>query len=238
MSSVLKLAKNALRASGASAPLKKWIMANMVEGTFHTLSPDLLVALVKAFDAQKDFEGRAYYEFGLYQGFSIWFAEQIARGRVPADFQFYGFDSFEGLPPSNVDGDYYKPGQLAVDYDTVRKNLTSFGADWTRLKLFKGFYSKELFASLAETERFAPAAVAVIDVDIYESCVLVLDFMKPRLVEGTVLILDDYNDMGRSDDHGERLAIREFCAKTGMKLEPLFELGRECAGFRVTKAPA
>ena len=237
MSVVVKTAKNALRAAGVSAPLKKWLMANMVEGSFHTLSPDLLVGLVKAFDLQKEFKDRAYYEFGLYQGFSIWFAEQIARGRVPEDFPFYGFDSFAGLPPSEVDAHFYKPRQLATDYQLVQDNLTKFGADWKRLKLFKGFYSAELFASLAKTERFPPVAIAVIDVDIYESCVLVLDFLKSRLVEGSILILEDYNDMGRSDDHGERKAVREFNAKTGMVLEPLFELGRECAGFRVTKAP-
>ncbi|MFM9941943.1 MAG: TylF/MycF/NovP-related O-methyltransferase [Hyphomicrobiaceae bacterium] len=237
MSKIVKAAKNALRAAGFSAPIKKWLMANMVEGSFHTLSPDLLVGLVKAFDLQKDFKDRAYYEFGLYQGFSIWFAEQIARGRVPKDFEFYGFDSFEGLPPSEVDGRFYKAGQLATDYQMVRDNLTKYGADWQRLKLFKGFYSAQEFARLAKTERFPPVAIAVIDVDIYESCVIVLEFLKPRLVPGSILILDDYNDMDRSDDHGERKAVREFNAKTGMELEPLFELGRECAGFRVVKAP-
>jgi hypothetical protein len=226
-----------MRQAGVAAPLKRWLMANMVEGSFHTLSPDLLVTLVRAFEMQEHFEGRAYYEFGLYQGFSIWFAEQIGRGKVPADFRFYGFDSFEGLPPTEVDRDHYKAGQLAADYDTVRANLTRFGADWKRLQLFKGFYSAALFAKLSETERFPPVAIAVIDVDIYESCVTVLEFLKPRLQAGSLLVFDDYNDMDGSDVHGERKALAEFKARTDVELELLFEQGRECAAFRVTRPP-
>ncbi|MGE0698731.1 MAG: TylF/MycF/NovP-related O-methyltransferase [Hyphomicrobiaceae bacterium] len=237
MSAMLRSVKSVMRQTGVAAPLKKWLMANMVEGSFHTLSPDLLVALTRAFELQTKFEGRAYYEFGLYQGFSIWFAEQIARGKVPADFPFYGFDSFEGLPPSEVDSHQYNPGELSADYENVRNNLTKFGADWGRLKLFKGFYSDALFATLAKTERFPTAAIAVIDVDIYESCVIVLDFLKSRIEAGTILVFDDYNDMGASDEHGERKALREFMAKTGMELEHLFDQGRECAVFRVNKAP-
>jgi hypothetical protein len=62
--------------------------------------------------------------------------------------------------------------------------------------------------------------------------------LRPYLVPGSILIFDDYNDFNRSDEHGERKALREFEARTGMEKEALFELGRECAGFRVVKAPS
>ena len=74
---------------------------------FYTLSPALTVAIVKAFKMlDKTCEGKAYYEFGLFKGFSFWFAEQISREYVgDGQFNLYGFDSFEGLPRSEVDRD-------------------------------------------------------------------------------------------------------------------------------------
>jgi Macrocin-O-methyltransferase (TylF) len=231
------LAKLALRRTGLREPIKRWANAN-ADVPFHTLSPDLLVGLVRAFDRQKSYAGRAYYEFGLYQGFSIWFAEQISRGRVPDDFRLLGFDSFAGLPASDVDSTFFGPGDYAVSYEDVTANLTEFKADFDRVSLFKGFYSNELFATIERRENLPAVAIAVIDVDIYESCVVVLDFLRPRLEVGSILIFDDYNDMQRSDDHGERKALREFMDRTGMELTELFELGRECAGFEVTRAPS
>ena len=230
----VQLLKSIARRAGAAARVKQFLQVQP-ELPFHTLSPDLLVALVRAFDLLKNTEGRAFYEFGLYQGFSLWFAEQIARGRVASDFMFYGFDSFEGLPPTSVDSGYYQAGQFAADYETVKSYLTEFTTDWSRVKLFRGFYSDELFEQLAQCERFLPVSIAVIDVDIYESCVPVLNFLEPFLQQDSILIFDDYNDMRRSDQHGERKALKEFLDRTGIELSPLFEIGRECAGFVVAK---
>jgi hypothetical protein len=75
-------------------------------GGFFTLSPDLLVALVKAFNFQRSqalegrnlLDGHGYYEFGLFRGFSFWFAEQLSREYTGEGFRHFGFDSFEGLP--------------------------------------------------------------------------------------------------------------------------------------------
>src|SRR5262249_37082367 len=101
----------------------------------------------------------------------------------------------------------------------------------------RGFYSQSFFSDLSKEEAFRPVSIAVIDVDIYESCVLVLEFLRRYLVPGSILIFDDFNDMNRSDEHGESKALKEFEAKTGMEKVALFELGRECAGFRTMQAP-
>ena len=60
-----------------------------------------------------------------------------------------------------------------------------------------------------------------------------LNFLRPKLAKGSILIFDDYNDMGQSDDHGERRAVAEFTRSAGVRLEPLFESGPECATFKV-----
>jgi len=72
-------------------------------GGFYSLSPDALVALVRVFNIQQSqlssgrnlFEGHGYYEFGLFRGFSFWFAEQLSREYAGPSFRLFGFDSFE-----------------------------------------------------------------------------------------------------------------------------------------------
>jgi O-methyltransferase len=221
---------------GVARPNKRWIQAN-VETGFHSLSPDLLVAVVRAFEGQTDFEGRAFYEFGVFRGYSLWFAEQISRGRTPTTFQFHGFDSFEGLPETRVDARFFGRGDLTAGYNRVRDNLTRFGADWSRIQLHKGFYSDPFFSELSSRVTFDPVSIAVIDVVVYESCVPVLNFLGPRLVPGSILVFDDFNDMGRSDQHGERRAFKEYTDRTGLECEQIFELGFECVAFRVKTPP-
>jgi hypothetical protein len=49
----------------------------------------------------------------------------------------------------------------------------------------------------------------VID-DLYESCVDVLEFTKELLVAGSILLFDDYNQIGPDNNSGERRALIEF----------------------------
>ena len=144
-------------------------------------------AIIRAFNIQNKnnfLEGKAYWEFGVFRGFSLWFAGVVARQYNLSDFCFYGFDSFEGLPKSKVDG--MKPafgkGHYAASYKFVVKRLKELEVDFTKTKLFKGFYSKEFFRDLCQSNNLLPISICTIDVDIYESCVEVLDFIKDHLI--------------------------------------------------------
>ena len=217
---------------------------------FYTLSPILLVAISKAFKYQHlnrsggtNFsEGHGYYEFGLFKGFSFWFAEQMSRDYVGNDFQFYGFDSFEGLPKSEVDSDYlyWREGNYAASIEYATEKLKDHGTDLKKVKLFKGFYSKHHFDSLRKSNSFLPISICVIDSDIYESCVEVLDFIKDLLVPGSILLFDDYNFYDgagnpKGDNHGERRAMKEFEeSNPTFSKEHLFDFGRNGVAFRVT----
>jgi hypothetical protein len=172
---------------------------------FTTLSPDVLPTLVRCFDllqAKGGGSGRSplldragYYEFGLYQGFSFWFAEQLSRQYAGAGFGHYGFDSFAGLPRPQLkmEAAMFAEGDFAGSYDLVTGNLERWGADPARYKLYEGFYSDQLFARFAAAETFRPVAMALIDVDLYESTVPVLTFLRPLLAVGSILLFDDYN---------------------------------------------
>ncbi len=212
---------------------------------FTTLSPDVLPALVRSFELlRRDpapgsdlLADGGYYEFGLYQGFSFWFTEQLSRQYTGPGFRHFGFDSFAGLPKPQLRSEaaMFGEGDFAGSYGLVTGNLERWGADPNRYSLYEGFYSEELFARFAAAEPFPPVAIALIDVDLYESCVPVLTFLLPRLVAGSIVLFDDYNQAGADDDAGERRALREFLADhPGVQLTHLFDYGWEGAAYRVT----
>ena len=211
---------------------------------FFSLSPDILVAIVKAFNLQRQsaaggrdlLDGHAYYEFGLFKGFSFWFAEQIAREYADSSFRFLGFDSFEGLPQPQleVEARAFSEGDFRGTYEVVTGNLRRYKADFSRIRLYKGFYSDRFFDQLRKKEQFPPVSICLIDVDLYNSCVPVLEFIKEYLVEGSILLFDDYNQMGKDDNSGERRALIEFETRNpAFEKEYLFDYGWEGVAFRV-----
>lgn len=208
---------------------------------FYPTTPMLLEGLIKAFDIQSKrnmIDGHAYWEFGVFKGFSMWFSQMYARTKGLDNFTYYGFDSFEGLPHSEIDG--MKPAFAEGHYSSPHNFITStfekleFPTD--KLNLFKGFYSPELFKKLSSENKFLPISICVIDVDIYESTVPVLEFIKDHLVVGSIILFDDFNCFLESDEHGERKALIEFRKKyPNFEFKHLFGFGWHGEVFEVTK---
>jgi O-methyltransferase len=165
---------------------------------FYTLTPELTIAILQAFQENKIIKG-AYYEFGVFKGYNLWFTN-----RIQPRMEIYGFDSFAGMPASKGAHPHHARGGYSEDIMEVRKNLIRFGADSHRITLTKGWFSKENFASLPF--HFPPAAVAVIDCDLYQSCVPVLDFLYPLLRSGSILLFDDWY----MTEPSEKTAMEEF----------------------------
>ena len=151
------------------------------------------------------------------------------------DFHCYGFDSFQGLPaPQGVgdEGSPWQPGDFAVSKAQVESYLRSFNADFSRFSLHEGFFSNELFASLARTVSFRPAGLVLIDCDLYSSTVPVLRFLYEHLVDGTIVLFDDYNCFHRADDRGQRRALAEFLREhPDVRAVPLRAFGWHGQGF-------
>jgi hypothetical protein len=214
-------------------------------GGFYTMSPDLLVALVRTLELQRDalnngrdlFTGHGYYEFGMFRGFSFWFAEQVSRQYANGSLRFFGFDSFEGLPQATlkVEDSTFFVGQFRGSYEAVCENLKRWKTDLTKVSLFKGWYSDAFFHSLEKQNSFPPISICLIDVDLYDSCIPVLEFIRPHLVEGSILIFDDYNQLGYEDPtSGERRALLEFEHRyPTFRKEYLFNYGWEGIAYRV-----
>lgn len=205
---------------------------------FVTMCPDTLPALEAAFrvvDEQKIVGD--YLEFGLYKGYTLWHAQRCADRFDLDAIRFFGFDSFRGLPqPYGVDAstDEFKKGDYACTLHEVRDNLSRHGIQWDRTWLIPGFYEESLKSELYDTYGLRKAAIVLIDCDLYASTICVLRFLEPILQHGTLLLFDDWNCFGRSNDKGQRLALKEFLASgISWKTDELFSFGWHGQAFQV-----
>ena len=208
---------------------------------FYPTTPMLLEGLIKAFDTQINnnmINGHAYWEFGVFKGFSMWFSQMYARTKGADGFQYYGFDSFEGLPVSPVDGmkPAFAEGHYSSPYNFIGKTFDNLEFPKDKLNLYKGFYSDELFEKYSKENKFLPVSICVIDVDIYESTIPVLEFIKDYLVVGSIILFDDFNCFLKSDEHGERKALIEFKNKyPNFEFKNIYGFGWHGEVFEVVK---
>ena len=179
-----------------------------------------------------------YYEFGIYRGFTFWTAQRVMTELGNESMRFIGLDSFAGLPAVRgldaYKGDFFK-GQFSSSDKYVRAMLDEHGVDWNRTVLVPGFYEETLVPELHREQNLRPAAVVLVDCDLYESASRVLRFLADGLLQdGTILIFDDWNAFDSDDDRGERRAYREFCAAhPEWKSESLFAYGSYGQVFRL-----
>lgn len=128
----------------------------------------------------------------------------------------FGFDSFEGLAEPTEedrsrwgDGLWWRKGELSNPIDVAQANLEGFPF----CQLVRGWIP-QCFAPAAD-HRFR---FVHIDVDLHDATRDSLAFFYPRLVNGAVILLDDY---GLASCPGARTAAQEFFAD---KPEPIVEL--------------
>ncbi len=184
---------------------------------FHTSNKYLLPALDTSFKhairlgttSQGD-----YYEFGIFKGYSFWYAQNIAERYNLINMRFFGFDSFAGLPkPKGVDctnDRIFYEKQYACSKQSVVRNLNSKRVDWKRTELIEGFFQESLNDHTRAKYQMNKIAIALIDCDLYSSTKQVLEFICCMLINGSVLIFDDWNCFNSDNELGQRRAFREF----------------------------
>ena len=140
-------------------------------------------------------------EFGVADGRSVNFmAERTDR-------TIHGFDSFKGLPERwsgtfELKGKFSRCGKMPK----VRPGV----------ELHKGWFDETLPGFLAKNE--GPIALLHVDCDLYSSTKTVLDLVEDRIVEGTVVLFDEYFNYPNWQAH-EFKAWKEFVQRTGLRYE-------------------
>jgi len=98
------------------------------------------------------------------------------------------YDSFEGLPSvGGEDGSSYKKGDLATSEEVLRRNFRLHSLEFP--EIHKGWFENTLPGSLPDKICFAH-----LDGDLYDSIMISLKHVYPRLSGGAICLIDDYCD--------------------------------------------
>ena len=86
-------------------------------------------------------------------------------------------------------------------------------------------------------KQLEPVAIANIDCDLYSSTCEALEILAPKLLQGTVLLVDDWNSFSASRHNGQRKAVHEFLERSKeWSFEPWFPYEYVGQAFLVHKA--
>lgn len=152
-------------------------------------------------------------EFGSWRGANLMFLAKLLRIYDPLSAkQTHCFEGFEGLSTfvpkdgaatetrGKYKGSYAELVDLIALYEMTDE-----------IVIHKGLVQETLPAALAERTELTFSFVYC-DVDLYEPTSLILNQLHPRLAQGGVFVLDEWN---AEIFPGETLAVREFLAAHG-----------------------
>lgn len=184
-----------------------------------------------------------YLEFGVFKGDRLtqafetaeFITKRIRRGGDPylskastsnlEQMRFIGFDSFEGLPKANeIDKapgqeEWIGEGGFAATLDEVTRLMPRRGIQSGRIKLVKGWFNETLTPETKQNLGIKAVAVAYIDCDYYESAVPALEFITDLLVDGSIIIFDDWWIYRGRKDRGEQRAFYEWKEKHNIQTQ-------------------
>lgn len=137
-----------------------------------------------------------YLEFGVYKGTSIKYWSQINTHDYS---RFWGFDTFTGLPQV---WDRILDMKDKGNFDT--KGQTPNIKD-TRVSFVKGLF-QETLPDFLEKENISSQLVIHNDADLYSSTLYVLTRCDEIIVDGTIVIFDEFSTV-----LDEYRALEDYC---------------------------
>lgn len=164
-------------------------------------------------------------ECGVWRGGSMMAMAQCLLRLDDSERKLHLYDTFEGMPPAqDIDKDFLDEdaSELLESQDKedpksiwcysgieeVQTNMESTGYAQDLIRYVKGKVEDTLQAKFP-----GPIALLRLDTDWYESTKICLEVLYPKLVEGGVLIIDDYGHW-----QGCRKAVDEYFAKQGIAI--------------------
>ncbi|MGH9328694.1 MAG: TylF/MycF/NovP-related O-methyltransferase [Terriglobia bacterium] len=201
-------------------------------GRFFIHTPDTIIWKAAQISVAELIEGD-YLEFGVFRGHSFiqafstirtvhrdWSMERTHSPEHRARLQkvwnkmrFFAFDSFQGLPePDGLDrhtSDFAK-GHYAYAMDNFLNDLERSKVDLEKVVAVPGWFEDTCTEETIKKYNMKAASIVHIDCDLYESAKTVLRFIEPLLVDGTVLIFDDWYCFRGNPELGEQRAFREW----------------------------
>lgn len=142
---------------------------------------------------QQQSKNKNFVECGVFAGMSMFFMAEFCNGN------FVGIDSFDGVSdPGIYDTDYFNNVKLKIDMRFAQNVLKQY----KNISLYKGWIP-DVFKDISDIDY----SLVHIDVDLYEPTKNSIEHFWPKLVNGGVLICDDF---GSSKTIGARKAMIDF----------------------------
>ena len=183
--------------------------------------------------------GGTCLEFGVFRGDTlVWQAEQMMGSYLST--RLIGFDSWQGLP-EEVQGiwrpDRHKPGEYKSSRAFVQERIPESVRD--RVSLIDGWFKDTLTRDIQSG--INDLIFVNVDVDLYGSCLEVLNFIGPILHPGVIIYFDDWKDPNDQHDEpwGEHRAWAEWYPRNrDLSIELLESDAVNRRTMLVTKTPA
>jgi len=151
-----------------------------------------------------------FVECGTYKGG----AAAMIASELGNDRKIWLYDSFEGMPNVTAkDGNEAAKwvGECIASVEDVKQIMQTMRIPSQNITIRKGWFSDTFKEPTSEKIAFLH-----IDADWYESVRIALDTFYEKVVEGVVIVLDDFGHW-----EGCREAFYDFCAEK--KIRPLLE---------------
>lgn len=155
-------------------------------------------------------------ETGVWRGGAAIFMRGILKAYGVTDRKVWVADSFQGLPPPNLDRfpkesttEFHTFADLAVSLEEVQRNFERYDLLDDQVRFLKGWFKDTL--PVAPIDKLA---VMRLDGDMYESTMDGLVNLYPKLSPGGFVIVDDYNGVIACND-----AVHDFRKENGITSE-------------------
>jgi O-methyltransferase len=152
-------------------------------------------------------------ETGVWRGGAAIFMRGVLEAYGDETRTVWAADSFAGLPrpdaetyPQDRGHKYWRSKFLAVPLDEVKANFERYGLLDGRVRFLSGWFRDTL--PTAPIERLS---VLRLDGDMYESTIVALQALYPKLSPGGYVIVDDWGAFP-----GCRAAVEDFRAENGV----------------------
>jgi O-methyltransferase len=159
-------------------------------------------------------------ETGVWRGGASIFMRGVLAAHKDRTRTVWLADSFEGLPPPDAEqypadaGDQlFTIELLAVSLDEVRANFDRYGLLDDRVRFLQGWFRDTLPGAPIQQ-----LSLIRLDGDMYESTIVALDALYPKLSPGGFVVVDDYGAIP-----GCKQAVDDFRAAHGIDA-PLTEI--------------
>ena len=185
----------------------------------------------------------SYLEFGVFTGSSFNFAIKAKKkmdkifGKI--DCEFIGFDSFQGFGEIGKNDEHpafkNKIFSVFVNKEKVIQNIQKISKG-QKSRIIEGFYKDTIKNKTTVDFKIDKARLIMIDCDLKESTRLALEFIKPSIQEGTIILFDDFVFFKGSKNKGEYGAFADFRKKyPEILFRKIFDYGYGSRAFIVYK---